>query len=273
MPDLHDNFVAPMDAATFLSFYVCASITLIVVGWMIMRVSDTTWRLPTPDVPKTLDPHAIAYLRGGVDYLINLAAFRLMSRRYLVKVPVPGEGTETFETRKVESAGSMEHLHPIDVALLDRIDQSRNLDPLICPSTAAELDVMAADIRQDLLTKRLLATKPMRALASRCQVFGGLLIFGLGGYWCFVDSSRTLDDIGPIVMIAIVALFFLGVVCLPQRMTHLGRRYFKRVKKSSRDLAAKVDPADSNRSATLADVYVAIYPKCAPTLLEICDEQ
>lgn len=94
---LWDNALANMYGPHFLLVYGSVIVLILVVCWWQRRRSDQTRTLPAFLIPSQLDPHDVAYLRGGKSAVTRLELLAMVQRGYLRITPRHGTTLSTVQ--------------------------------------------------------------------------------------------------------------------------------------------------------------------------------
>lgn len=223
---LVDNPIGNMVGPHFLLFYGCTIVmTLAVCAWWV-RSGDRSADRPLAELPKTVDPYHVAYLRGGVNEVTRLAIFELIERGYI----------EMLETKKGIRSGQE----------LDRKEDHPSPDALSPPArTAFEWFSIARKpeevFRNAALPRRmerpceqlkawaeqenLLVPAEMHRAGWMGLLTGAIVIFGLGSYKLAVALSKGLHNVGYLIVMGLVGLSILFAVARVSRLSRRGKQY------------------------------------------------
>ena len=84
MDFLFENPLANMPGVLFLCFYAVFSLLAIVSFYFWKQQNDKTDQLALPPIPPDVDPHEIAFLRGGINELARSVTFSLRQNDLLI---------------------------------------------------------------------------------------------------------------------------------------------------------------------------------------------
>lgn len=189
----------------FLVFY--AALAVVVLGLcglrMLRQPAAASVRFSPADLSK--EPYRIAYLRGGRDEAIRVAAFNLVDRGWL-----------TFDGERLRAArgGADDALRrPLDRAIVGACTKPR------APRALASCGAVkgAADAYEGELAQRGLMLPRAESAARRWIGRAAIaLLLGIALAKCAYATARGYDNVGFLVMLAIVAAIAASVICRPR---------------------------------------------------------
>jgi uncharacterized protein (TIGR04222 family) len=201
MDALTNNALVDMQGPTFLAFYaVVTAITLVALN-LLLRI-DSTGERPPP-VPTRPDPYEIAYLRGGVGAVIQLAAYALKCRQ-MIEIQAGG--------RVARVSGLADPTNPIETRVLEEVGLGETASNLLkSGSLRASLQSKCETFRQRLERQDLVATGSARARAYALTALAGAALVALAAWKIVVALTHHHKNVGFLFIEATAAIVLLVV--------------------------------------------------------------
>jgi len=223
MDALTNNALVDMQGPTFLAFYaVVSAITLVALN-LLLRIDSTGDR--PPPVPTRPDPYEIAYLRGGVGAVIQLAAYALKCRE-MIEMQAGG--------RIARVSGLADPTNPIETRVLDEVGLGETASGLLSSrALRASLEGKCETFRQRLERQDLIATGSPRARAYALTALTGAALVALAAWKIVVAEGRHHHNVGFLFAeaAAVVVLLVVSVqIATRSPASQRGRAYLNRLK-------------------------------------------
>jgi uncharacterized protein (TIGR04222 family) len=223
MDALTNNALVDMQGPTFLAFYaVVSAITLVALN-LLLRIDSTGDR--PPPVPTRPDPYEIAYLRGGVGAVIQLAAYALKCGE-MIEMQAGG--------RIARVSGLADPTNPIEMRVLDEVGLGETASNLLSSrALRASLEGKCETFRQRLERQDLIATGSARARAYGLAVLAGAALVALAAWKIVVAEMRHHHNVGFLFAEAAVAVVLILVsvrIATRSPASQRGRAYLNRLK-------------------------------------------
>ena len=233
-----------MHGPAFLVFYsVVGAITLIFIK---ARYEHQESQSSVPKLNLT-DPYEIALLRGGENEALRIAALSLIDRGLL-------EVSEN--TLKTKNEAAIDHARrPIEKAILRKFTSSAEAHKMYSDDT---LKAACIEYRESLVQLKLIATLPVFEARRPMFWFGFLILGGLAGAKLFVALERGRTNILFLLILAVVALYYL-IKAYNKERTGLGDRVLMDLRALFRGLNDRgfliKSGGETNEAALLAAVF------------------
>jgi uncharacterized protein (TIGR04222 family) len=224
MDALTNNALVDMPGPTFLAFYaVVSAITLVALN-LLLRIDSTSDR-PPPPVPTRPDPYEVAYLRGGVGAVIQLAAYALKCRE-MIEMQAGG--------RIARVSGLADPTNPIEARVLDEVGLGETASNLLSSrALRASLEGKCEIFRQRLERQDLIAKASARARAYGLTAIAGAALVALAAWKIVVAEGRHHHNVGFLFAEAAAAVVLLVVsvqIATRSPASQRGRAYLNRLK-------------------------------------------
>jgi len=228
---------------TFLLVYavLTAVVCLFVAQWI-----GGAENQPATRILRVRDPYEIAYLRGGVGELIQVAALSLIRRNLLEPKTVMLETKERVAT----DAASV----PIERAILDAC-RSATRASMLQQNTSVQ--VSAEAYRRALTESNLMPTEQMQSERHRVAAIAAAVLIGVALVKILYAVAHGHTNIGGLIAFAAIATFALYKIATVRRtragdqaLQNLGT-LFARVKRGPRPTS----PDQLHEALLLAAVY------------------
>ncbi|MGD1920831.1 MAG: TIGR04222 domain-containing membrane protein [Pleurocapsa sp.] len=214
MEILINNPISLMYAPYFLAFYGGVIVSVGIVANLIIQGN----KIGTEAIPTHPDPYEIAYLREGEKAVIELACLNLAQR-----------GLITTEVNHIENITG----DAVNTAMVSAIEEAV-YDYLATPRTVAAL-TNSLSLKNDLAIHcqkykdSLIKQKYLNSDLKRYIVggIGAFIVLSLGSYKMISALSRGHHNILFLLIMAIAATFWLGIISSPlySRHTAKGKKY------------------------------------------------
>lgn len=221
------EFIDEIPGPDFLVYFSVFSVFCIVLGWSLAG-RDGSIGYPMPELTN-FDPVSIAALRGGWTAAVKTAVFHLWIRK-MIKI----EGTE--EETRISMVGT-------DHILTDTVEREV-ADALRWPQKPRDIfnDRGFRDRIEDHLRPRLeelksahLTRTPGECTRAALVTLAGVgLIGSVGGIKILLGMERDRPVILLVILVLIALVVFLAGVNPMSKVSRLGRRYLKALKKQFR---------------------------------------
>lgn len=234
---LVDNPIGGMYGPHFLVFYgTMIAFTLAICWWWVWQ-SDTSEHLPPLELPRQVDPYAVAYLRGGKNEVIRLAIFDLIQNGYL---EVVDENLEAIDGNQQGDSGQKKwirqtangrvhgELAPVVHTVWKWFRAMRKPDEVFRGELPAKVEAHCEEYQRWMEIESLTPTEG-RTASLQARVMGALLIAGLGGYKLAVALSQGRHNVLFLIFMGVVGLVLLFVACKPRRLSRRGKLYLERL--------------------------------------------
>lgn len=225
------NPIADMYGPDFLFLYSCVIVaTLVGCRWRLRSIDPTADLTPLP-LGANPDPYEIAYLRAGENEVARVAIFDLIQRGY-VQVTENKKwwgGTEQRLARAPDHPDPR-HLSTMGQKLFGFFSSSCTAaDIFQSHSQSPDLKGLCGDYERKLQEQQMLCPPEVGTAAWRVGSVGALIILFLGAYKLMVALAKGRHNVGFLILMGFVSLFFLVFVCRPPRLSRLGKDYLKRI--------------------------------------------
>jgi uncharacterized protein (TIGR04222 family) len=234
---LVDNPIGGMYGPHFLVFYGTMIAFTLAICWWWVRQSDTSDHLPPLELPRQVDPYAVAYLRGGKNEVIRLAIFDLLQNGYLEIVDAnleaideKGQGDSGQKKWIRQTANGRVHgeLAPVVHTVWKWFRAMRKPEEVFSGDLPAKIEAHCEEYQRWMETESLTPTEG-RTASLQARWMGVLLIAGLGGYKLAVALSQGRHNVLFLVFMGVVGLVLLFVACKPRRLSRRGKLYLERL--------------------------------------------
>ena len=186
----------------FLQFYFFLSLIVISLVVLLRRAGDST-----VVIPRLQDPYQIAYLRGGKDEVLRVAAVSLLDRN-LLKADSAGELT-TADNIAIETVR-----RPLDQAILERFKLGGDATKL---TSSRSLEAATSTYEKELAQLGLL---PDAATYKRRYLIAGvaiLFLLAIAVAKIAVALSRGRTNLLFLVFLSVIAVLVVRAVASPRR--------------------------------------------------------
>lgn len=233
-----------MHGPQFLVFYIVIGIITLLFIRHRMAQQESDWRMPKLNLT---DPYEIAFLRGGENEALRVAALSLIDRGLL---EVSGDN---FKTKNQTSINSVRR--PIEKAILKKYMIAGHGYKMF---NDTNLKAACFEYRGSLERNQLIASENVYQTRRPLLFLGLLILGGLAGAKIFVAIQRGRHNILFLVILAVVFLFYLFKSYKKER-TGLGDRVLTDLKslfKGLKDRGNSIKAGgETNEAALLAAVF------------------
>ncbi len=245
MDILIDNPISLMYGPYFLAFYAgTIAIVGTAVNWIIKGNSQATAVIPThPDL------YEIAYLRDGETAVIKLACWQLLQRGLL-------KADKHHLESVIDDGVDISNLSKIEQTVYDYLSTPRTATALIHNlSLKNKIASLCKSDRDSLIERGYLNSNTKQYFVGGA---GAFIILSLGSYKMISALSRGHHNILLLLIMAIAATFWLGIISCPlyNRLTAKGNKYLANLKSTfgdlSRELKSPPTEPDYNTSLLVA---------------------
>jgi uncharacterized protein (TIGR04222 family) len=248
---LVDNPIGGMYGPHFLVFYgTMIAFTLAICWWWIWQ-SDTSEHLPPLELPRQVDPYAVAYLRSGKNEVIRLAIFDLLQNGYLEMVDAnleaideKGQGDSGQKKWLSQSASKKVRgdVAPVAQTVWKWFHSPRRPDEVFRGELPAKVEARCKEYQRWMESESLTLTEG-RTASLQARWMGTLLIAGLGGYKLVVALSQGRHNVMFLVFMGVIGLVLLFVACKPRRLSRRGKHYLERLQTTFEGLKRQTSSA------------------------------
>ncbi len=237
------NPIADLPGHDFLVIYVLAIVATIVAVVLVVRSADVTSTHDLPEVPTKPDPYEIAYLLGGKNQVIRTAVFSLVQQGL---VEVEAKKSRIFRT---SLAPEEVRLDAIENAVYEAIP---SIDGVAASSLFGKreltsfVETQCAPMHKQLENQEMLNPPETRKIIAPTGTLGSLIVIGLGGYKFLVAIAKGRNNVGFLIVLAIVgtiAVFIASALALP-RVSRRGRAYLDRLRLAYGSLKTNLSMAE-----------------------------
>src|SRR5918993_1483826 len=220
---LMNNPLADMYGPLFLFVYAGSIAATAVACRVMTRRLDWTAKMAPPPVPSDLDPHEVAYLRGGENEVTRSVIFALVQRGLL-------RTTEAGLVERVWEKKETGHLSPIDRRAYDYfLVPYKTSDIYKSGALASQLKPFCDVYEQRLQRERLLTTYDVRQTARMVVLAGASLVLGLGAYKLIVAVAEGRYNVLFLPVFGLVGVFVIAAASRLPRVSRRGHAYLDRL--------------------------------------------
>ena len=191
----------------FLVFFLGLS-ALVIAGLIVARRALESSAAPKLDLS---DPYLIAYVRGGESEMLRVATVSLVDRGLLVAT-----GTQL---QRAEHASAETARRPIEKALLQRFARPNEAASIF---DDAQLKATCKPYEQTLKNVGLLPNESIERARWSRLLFACFILSGVGVVKLVVAFARGRTNVGFLIVLIVVAIFFAVKVSFP-RLTESGK--------------------------------------------------
>lgn len=237
-----NNPLASMYGPYFLAFYGVLIAAAVGFLWILGRSIDRTGAMPLPQIPATVDPFEIAYLRGQETELARAAVFSLINKG-LIEF---SESRNSVVRKKADA--SSERLTKIERITLDWIGGLRMTSEIFSEDgLLKQLEPYAREYRHRLERSNLLIGESTRNSYAGIKRAVLIVLLGLAGYKVLAAVMN-----GRFNIIFLLILGYLGYLAIKKisslpRISKLGESYLSRLQLTFADLKNKALPVIGDR--------------------------
>ena len=254
---LVDNPIGNMVGPHFLLFYGCTIVmTLAVCAWW-ARSGDRSADRPLAELPKTVDPYQVAYLRGGANEVTRLAIFELIERGYVEMLEAKRGSRSTQELARKEDHPSPDVLSPPARTAFEWFSIARKPEEVFRGAALPRLMERPCEkIKAWAEQEDLLAPAELRRAGWMALLTGAILIFGLGSYKLAVALSKGKPNVLFLILMGAVGLAILFAVARTSRLSRRGKHYLGRLQETFR--SAQWGGSESPAAATDSSLLFSV---------------
>lgn len=261
MDSLLHNVFTDLALQYFLVLYTVFGIIALIAAGVGIWLSDDTRDDDLPDDATTLDPYAIAYLRGGAVQVARLAIYDL-TERGILELSAPKRRFALFAP-----ARKLRRNTAADISTLTEIQRVAwdwaRVPRLPSQMTHRHLGLInAIGTRCDLCTvpleeHRLLETRNIKRARTTVAWLLLVLLTGAGMYrliaHVITDGRESLSLLLPMTAWFVCT----AIICRPVRLSNRGQRYLEHLSLELGDWnhASLVDEATSSKGRTSDQVH------------------
>ena len=246
------NPIADMPGPHFLLLYGGVIVAVVVEAVWATRRNDRTGDLEPRPIPSKIDPHEIAFLRGGESELTRLIVFDLLRRGYLRLEDQKRGWFGVKRPQKIEQSPDA----PSEDGLT--VPESKVYQYFAVPRLPQELfqpGGLVSRLKFEPLEKALqadeLLSPPGRYMtAKRVWISQAFVIVTLFGYKLAVALAKGRSNVVFMVLLMFFGLAALGVACIVPRLTRRGKDYLKQLQLAFADVKDRVALASEKSPAS-----------------------
>jgi uncharacterized protein (TIGR04222 family) len=230
------NPIADMFGPLFLIVYLVVIIGVILFCKMKLNMVDDTLSQNKPfPIPTSPDPYKIAYLRGGVNEVMRLAVFKLLKIGALKVEPLEGRKDKSTaqQIKSDQTVSTGQSLNEIESAINRYYQIARKSSDMFSDiNLTSSIEQFCSSYKAEFVTGDLIAPKEWGQEREKVVVPGLIIILSFGGYKLLAALNNGHENVGFLVIEAIVGSIVLFSVCKLPAITQRGKRYLSDLKHS-----------------------------------------
>ncbi len=272
------NILTDLELPYFLLMYTGIGLVGLTAGAVAIWLCDGTRDVDLPDDDDAIDPYQIAFLKGGVNRVAQLAIFDVIALGYLERWSP--KGFRLFGApkmvRRSASASDLSGLSTIQRVAWDWCSRARLLSEVHHRNVGlSKMIATRCDALQAALTAQHYLETSRRQLA--CKLTKGVLstaLVTLGLYKLVTMAIIGRGESVGLILLMTMGLIGTAIICRRVRLSDLGHRYLIYLELRDQDVAADALACDrpTDRLLRMA-LYGTSEPHHITSRLDKCNEE
>ncbi|MEP6901265.1 MAG: TIGR04222 domain-containing membrane protein [Actinomycetota bacterium] len=226
MEILFDNPLATMYGPYFLIIFGFVIFFTVIILAFVKTQFDKTDKLGIPSIPSQIDPHEIAFLRGGNNEVARSVIFSLLQKGF-IEIDNSAAKPVIKKTLNQTNTGS---LNQIEMITLGWLGVSREPKEFFSKSGLVEqLEIYGRTYQGRLEQQQFLTDAEKQNSFSPTKWTALLIIFGLGAYKTSAAIIHGRFNVILLIIFTISGLLIANAVAKLPRLTKLGKAYLERL--------------------------------------------
>lgn len=223
--DLLHNPIADLSSRQFLAFEAIWCCVVLLGAHLLVRSGDSSDGGGWEPLPRELDPHEIAYLRGDVNELVRFLVFNLVRSGALEFVP--GEKKKPGEFRQTQTSPQSGSLPAASQLVYDYFSEPHSAEALFASNVPADVAAAYADQRKALDGRMLFTTPDMRSRALNVRLVALLAIVLPSAYRFWYAATMHHRNVIFLILMTIVACVLVIPLTFVPRLSRRGKQYLR----------------------------------------------
>jgi uncharacterized protein (TIGR04222 family) len=251
-------YANPIDALSgpaFLGLFALYLLAVLAAAYIVTRPESTGPRLPVP-AAGTVDPHRIAYLRGGVNEVLRLIIFELLQDGYLTLDASSGKDPDRIAQMRLHPDES--RLPPRSLAVFRYFTIPRKPGDIFRSPVRDEVNLQCEDYRAALLADGLLNDNRGRRVVLQARLVGAVAMLVPLVYRFITSVRHAHHNIAFMFIEVAAALVALTLVTRQPRLSSRGRTFLSDLKTAYRPSVPLTIGGAALAGATVLPLMVAV---------------